>query len=256
MNPNGKALLKENKRYYLLDSLRGISIISMIAFHLCYDLFMIYGINTNWYFYPVTAVWERSICVVFILVSGMCLNFSENGIKRGILLNLAGFAVTCVTVIAEPNQAVWFGVLNLIGCSMMIVFILSESLKRIKPLFGSLISLLLYTVLYDVPRGYIGFFGFDIVKLPNFLYSSKYLAFLGFPSSDFFSTDYFPLIPWIFLFTAGFYLWNFIAEKNLTKYFEFKIPVFDKIGKYSLWIYLAHQPIIMGLLMLIMPVFN
>lgn len=256
MNSNGKALLKENKRYYLLDSLRGISIISMVAFHLCYDFFMIYGLNTDWYFYPTTTVWERSICVVFILVSGMCLNFSRNGIKRGIIVNLAGFAVTVVTVIVEPNQAVWFGVLNLIGCSMMIVFILSESLKRIKPLFGALISLLLYTVLYDVPRGYIGFFGFDIVKMPNFLYSSKYLAFLGFPSSDFFSTDYFPLIPWIFLFTAGFYLWNFIAEKNLTKYFEFKIPVFDKIGKYSLWIYLAHQPIIMGVLMLIMPVFN
>lgn len=252
MNPNGKALLKENKRYYLLDSLRGTSIISMIAFHLCYDLFMIYGINTSWYFYPITAVWERSICVVFILVSGMCLNFSENGIKRGILLNLAGFAVTCVTVIAEPNQAVWFGVLNLIGCSMMIVSVLSDNLKKIRPLSGALISFLLYAVSYDVPKGYVGLFGLDIVKLPDFLYSCKYLAFLGFPSSDFFSTDFFPLIPWIFLFAAGFYLWNFIVEKNLTKYFELKIPVLDKIGRYSLWIYLAHQPIIMGILMLAM----
>lgn len=252
MNPNGKALLKENKRYYLLDSLRGISIISMIAFHLCYDLFMIYGINTNWYFYPITAVWERSICVVFILVSGMCLNFTRNGIKRGILLNLAGFAVTCVTVIAEPNQAVWFGVLNLIGCSMMIVSVLSVNLKKIRPLSGALISFLLYAVSYDVPKGYVGLFGLDIVKLPDFLYSCKYLAFLGFPSSDFFSTDFFPLIPWIFLFAAGFYLWNFIVEKNLTKYFELKIPVLDKIGRYSLWIYLAHQPIIMGILMLAM----
>jgi uncharacterized membrane protein len=252
MNPNGKALLKENKRYYLLDSLRGISIISMIAFHLCYDLFMIYGINTSWYFYPITAVWERSICVVFILVSGMCLNFSGNGIKRGILLNLAGFAVTCVTVIAEPNQAVWFGVLNLIGCSMMIVSVLSDNLKKIRPLSGALISFLLYAVSYDVPKVYVGLFGLDIVRLPDFLYSCKYLAFLGFPSSDFFSTDFFPLIPWIFLFAAGFFLWNFIVEKNLTKYFELKIPVLDKIGRYSLWIYLAHQPIIMGILMLAM----
>lgn len=252
MNSNSKALLKENKRYYLLDSLRGISIISMIAFHLCYDLFMIYGINTSWYFYPITAVWERSICVVFILVSGMCLNFSGNGIKRGILLNLAGFAVTCVTVIAEPNQAVWFGVLNLIGCSMMIVSVLSDNLKKIRPLSGALISFLLYAVSYDVPKGYVGLFGLDIVKLPDFLYSCKYLAFLGFPSSDFFSTDFFPLFPWIFLFAAGFYLWNYIVEKNLTKYFELKIPVLDKIGRYSLWIYLAHQPIIMGILMLAM----
>jgi uncharacterized membrane protein len=219
MNPNGKALLKENKRYYLLDSLRGISTVSMVAFHLCYDIFMMYGLNTSWYFYPMTAVWERS---------------------------------TCVTVIAEPNQAVWFGVLNLIGCSMMIVSVLSDNLKKISPLSGALISLLLYAVSYDLQKGCVGFFGLDIVKLPDFLYSCKYLAFLGFPSSDFVSADYFPIIPWIFLFTAGFYLWNFIAQKNLAKYFEFKIPLFDKIGKYSLWIYLAHQPVIMGVLMLIM----
>lgn len=185
MNPNGKALLKENKRYYLLDSLRGISTVSMVAFHLCYDIFMMYGLNTSWYFYPMTAIWERSICVMFILLSGMCLNFSGNGIKRGVLLNLAGFAVTCVTVIAEPNQAVWFGVLNLIGCSMMIVSVLSDNLKKISPLSGALISLLLYAVSYDLQKGCVGFFGLDIVKLPDFLYSCKYLAFLGFPSSDF-----------------------------------------------------------------------
>lgn len=251
MNLNGKALSKENKRYYLLDSLRGISIVSMVAFHLCYDIFMMYGLNTDWYFYPLTTVWERSICVVFILISGICLNFSRNGIKRGIFLNLAGFAVTVVTVIAEPEQAVWFGILNLLGCSMMIVSVLSESLKKIRPLSGALISLLLYAVLYDVQNGSIGFFGFDFIRLPDFLYSCKYLAFLGLPSSDFMSTDYFPLIPWIFLFTAGFYLWNFIKEKNLAKYFEFKIPVFDKIGKYSLWIYLVHQPILMAILSMI-----
>lgn len=143
-------------------------------------------------------------------------------------MNLAGFAVTCVTVIAEPNQAVWFGVLNLIGCSMMIVSVLSDNLKKISPLSGALISLLLYAVSYDLQKGCVGFFGLDIVKLPDFLYSCKYLAFLGFPSSDFVSADYFPIIPWIFLFTAGFYLWNFIAQKNLAKYFEFKIPLFDK----------------------------
>ena len=167
-------------------------------------------------------------------------------------MNLAGVAVTCVTVIAEPNQAVWFGVLNLIGCSMMIVSVLSDNLKKISPLSGALISLLLYAASYDLQKGCVGFFGLDIVKLPDFLYSCKYLAFLGFPSFDFVSADYFPIIPWIFLFTAGFYLWNFIAQKNLAKYFEFKIPLFDQIGKYSLWIYLAHQPVIMGVLMLIM----
>ena len=129
---------------------------------------MMYGLNTSWYFYPMTAVWERSICVMFILLSGMCLNFSGNGIKRGVLLNLAGFAVTCVTVIAEPNQAVWFGVLNLIGCSMMIVSVLSDNLKKISPLSGALISLLLYAVSYDLQKGCVGFFRAGYRKIARF----------------------------------------------------------------------------------------
>lgn len=219
MNPNGKALLKENKRYYLLDSLRGISIVSMVAFHLCYDIFMMYGLNTSWYFYPMTAVWERSICVAFILLSGMCLNFSKNGIKRGIFLNLAGFAVTCVTVIAEPNQAVWFGVLNLLGCSMMIVSVLSDSLKKISPLSGALISLLLYAVSYDLQKGYMGFFGLDIVKLPDFLYSSKYLAFLGFPSPGLCVGRLFPAYPVDFPFYGRFLSLEFHQRKKSRKIF-------------------------------------
>ena len=134
----------------------------------------------------------------------------------------------------------------------MIVSVLSDNLKKIRPLSGALISFLLYAVSYDVPKGYVGLFGLDIVKLPDFLYSCKYLACLLYTSDAADETDFFPLIPWIFLFAAGFYLWNFIVEKNLTKYFELKIPVLDKIGRYSLWIYLAHQPIIMGILMLAM----
>lgn len=244
MISNGKDLQSIKKRYFLLDSLRGITIVSMVVFHLCYDIFMINSVNTDWYFYPITTVWERSICVMFILISGMCLNFSRNGVKRGIIVNLAGFAVTVATTLVIPEQAIWFGVLNLIGCSMMIVSVLKEQLGRIKPLFGALASLALYAVLYALPEHSIGLFKLELIPLPDFMYSCKYLAFLGLPSSDFLSTDYFPLIPWIFLFTAGYFLWRFVYEKGLAKYFEFKIPVFNVIGRYSLWIYLIHQPVL------------
>ena len=35
---------------------------------------------------------------------------------------------------------------------------------------------------------------------------------LGFPYDSFYSTDYFPLIPWIFLFFSGYYTWKLILR--------------------------------------------
>ena len=38
------------------------------------------------------------------------------------------------------------------------------------------------------------------LALPQALYASYTTAYLGFMPKSFFSTDYFPLLPWLFLF--------------------------------------------------------
>lgn len=239
------------QRYYLIDSLRGAAIISMVIFHLFYDLFVIYIPQSGWISQPLTAVWERSICVTFILISGISLNFSKCAYKRGIVLNICGFIVTTVTVLLIPSEAVWFGILNFLGCAVLILQPLRVYLDKIPPAFGTALSFLLYAVTYGVPNGFIGLFKLKFFDLPEWLYRFKWLSFLGFRSPGFMSTDYFPIIPWIFLFAAGYFLWRFIKEINAEKYFCFRVPVLDAIGRHSLLIYLAHQPIIMGVCMLI-----
>ncbi len=246
-------LRSSKTRYYLIDSLRGFALINMIAFHLLYDLFIIFGIDSGWFFQPLTVVWERFICISFIVISGISFNFSHKAYRRGILLNLFGFVITAVTVIAVPKQAVWFGILNLLGCSMLILQPLRSYLEKISPLCGAAVSLLLFSLTYGVPGKYIGFFGIRLFDLPDAMYGFKPLSFLGLRSADFISSDYFPIIPWIFMFAAGYFAWRFIESKELTEIFKFKIPVLDVLGRYSLWIYLAHQPVIMGILMLVIP---
>ena len=61
---------------------------------------------------------------------------------------------------------------------------------------------------------------------------------------SFFSSDYFPLIPWLFLFICGWFFWRFIKEHEWDGVFRFNIPVLSFIGRYSLIIYMAHQPIL------------
>ena len=243
-------LSEKRKRYFLIDSLRGFAVINMITFHLMYDIFMIYG-SGGWAYQPLAVIWERFICFSFILISGMSFNFSKNSYKNGLIVTLCGFAVTIVTVLAMPSQAIWFGILNSLGCCMLIAQPLREYFEKIPPLFGAVISFILFSLAYGIPKRFIGFFELRILELPDFLYGCKYLAFLGFPSAEFHSTDFFPLLPWIFLFFTGIFIWRFIKAKNLDRCFLFKIPVLDVIGRYSLWIYLAHQPLIMVALNLI-----
>ena len=240
-----KDTLKSKKRYDLIDSIRGFAVINMVAFHALYDIFIIYGDGsafTNSFF----AVWER-----FIIISGVSFNFSKHTVRNGIIVSLCGFVVTAVTAIAIPSQVVWFGILNLLGISMLICSALKDLFNAIPTVVGAILSFTLYAVTYGVPTGYIGFLGIPIIELPSFLYEYKYLSFLGFRSYDFVSSDYFPIIPWLFMFVFGIFLWRIIKKIKWEKYFYFKIPILNVIGRYSLIIYLLHQPVIMLIMTII-----
>ncbi len=245
-----------SQRYYLIDSLRGFALLNMVIFHLLYDVFQIYGIDAQWCFQPLTIVWERFICISFIIISGISLNFSHNAYKRGIILNVLGFIITVVTFIVMPGETIWFGILNFLGCAMLILQPLRCYFDKISSVLGMAVSIVLFAVLYGVPNKFIGFFNIKLFDLPHFMYGVNWLSFLGFHSADFSSSDYFPIIPWIFLFFAGYFIWRLIKTVNADKYFTFSVPILSTAGRYSLWIYLAHQPLILGILMLVFSMKN
>lgn len=228
-------------RYNLIDVIRALAIISMVIYHLCYDIFVVYGVDVSFYRYAPVVIWERSICFTFIAVSGISLNFSRHAYRRGIIVNFCGFAVTIVTVLFMPSEQIWFGVLNLIGCAMLITHALRPMLDRLRPAVGMAGSLLIFALTYGIPDGFLGFFSLRFLELPSFLYGCKYCAFLGFPSTDFRSSDYFPLLPWLFLFIFGYFLWRSVKSRGRDGFFRFDVPVLSFIGRHSLIIYMAHQ---------------
>ena len=240
-----------SRRYSLLDAIRAVAILNMIAYHLCYDIFCVFGVWSEFYLSLPVIIWERFICCTFIIVSGISMNFSRHGYRRGIIVNLFGFAITIVTVLAIPDQAVWFGILNFLGCAMIITFALRNELNRMKPLVGMVIFFLLFMMFYGIPHRFIGLFSYPLIHLPDALYQYRWLAFLGFQSRDFFSSDYFPLLQWIFLYLFGYQLWRFLAQKGFDRFFYLKIPVLDFIGRHSLIIYVVHQPVLYGICYLI-----
>ena len=236
-------------RLHLLDALRGLCLISMIGFHGMWNLVYLFGVDAPWYRGMPGYIWQQSICWTFILLSGFCWNFSRNHLKRGALVFGGGAVVSLVTCVLMPENRILFGVLTCIGSCMILMIPLEKLLKRLPAGLGLICSFGLFFLLRNCPEGSLGFERFVICDLPTSLYRNNLTAYLGFPQPGFFSTDYFSLIPWIFLFMAGYFLHRVLNEQNLNEnlFAKGNVPVLNWIGRYSLIVYLLHQPILYGL---------
>lgn len=278
MNPQIHWSNYMKQRFETLDTFRGIVIINMIAYHFLYDVFVIFGSNPFWYRNPGVHAWQQFICCSFIILSGFVWPYGKKkNLKRGIVINLLGFVITAFTLIFTPGQEVWFGILNFLGCAILLTFPLDMVMKKITqqpsskgsanpvankkshPVFwaGLVISIVLFFLFRKVNNGYLGFdffylFNTNLCQLPEALYQSKVLIPFGFPTDSFYSSDYFSILPWFFLYAFGYFLGRIIETKewfiNLS---HGRIPVLNWMGRKSIWIYMVHQVICYGLCMLI-----
>lgn len=240
------------KRLHLLDALRGFTLINMMAYHGLWNLVYLFGIKADWYRGNAGYLWQQAICWTFLLLSGFCWSFSRNHLKRGLTVFGGGIIVSLVTLIAMPESRILFGVLTCLGSCMLLLIPAEKWLKNVPALLGLAVSLCLFLLLRNVPSGCLGFEGIVIAPLPERLYRNLLTAYLGFPHRGFFSTDYFPLIPWFFLFVTGYFLFRCLEERGLNQrlFGKGQLPVLNWMGRHSLLLYLLHQPILYGLCLL------
>lgn len=237
------------KRYTGLDCLRGIVLISMILFHATWDLVYLFGVEWEWFLSGASRLWQQSICWSFILLSGFCWHFSRKPWKRGIMIFVAGIIITIVTKIFMPSGIIIFGVLTLLGSSMLIMVPLNQLMKHWNPVLSAMLFFGLFVFTRNVNYGYLGFGKWNFMALPQEWYRNLWTTYLGFMQPGFFSTDYFSLVPWLFLFVTGYFLkllfekhqWMDMLCKPQCKWLEW-------LGQHSLLIYMIHQPIVYGVL--------
>ena len=235
-------------RLHGLDTLRGLTLLSMIAYHTAWDLVWMFGVNWPWYRSLGAFVWQQSICWTFILLSGFCARLGKHTPRRGGIVFLCGTLITAVTVALMPANRVFFGVLSLLGASMLLTALLKPYLDRVPAAVGVIVSFTLFLLSYRVQLGTFGLF--FTVRLPVWLYLNDFTACFGFPPPGFFSTDYFPLLPWLFLFRTGYFLYGLFREPPRVL-MEPRPPFLTFLGRHSLEIYLFHQPVIYALLSLL-----
>lgn len=244
---------ERHPRYDFLDSFRGLVLISMIFYHACWDLVYIFGIKWSWYEGTGAYIWQQSICWSFILLSGFCWSLGKRHLKRGLLVFGGGIIISLVTILFMPQNRVVFGVLTLMGSCMLLMIPLEKWLSRITKQTGLVVMIFLFIITRNVNWGYLGFEGWNALKLPDFLYQGSVMTFLGFTEKGFYSTDYFSLIPWLFLFLSGYFIYRMMEEKQdfMNRYLIKGCRSLSFLGRHSLVIYMVHQPVIYGVLFIL-----
>ena len=253
-------LVKEKKRVLFLDILRGLAILNAVMYHLLYDLVYIFGVSVSWFSIRKCFVWQQSICITFILISGISFRLSRRPWKS--ILVRAGCAIllSVVTLVVIPEEVVVFGIIHFLGSAFLIAWLCRPLLRKIPTWLGLSISLFLFVFIRNISEGSVGIPGLWEYHLPVALYDNHFMFWTGFPSADFYSADYFPILPWIMLFFTGCFggIWWIKGSSILTARQEplDEKPIYrllDKslgaAGRKSLWIYMIHQPILYGALL-------
>lgn len=225
------------KRFWEIDAGRGMAVILMVFFNYSFaiDYFHVYRITEGWFFWWL---FPRLVAGIFIFLAGISLtiSYSRNSktskhIKRGAEIFGFGLLITAVTWLFVPEAAAWFGILHLIGLSIIIsLFFVAWKSKY----------LLLSGILLIIAGAYLNSLAFDF----------PWLLWLGLPPFSFTTLDYFPLLPWFGVFLAGMAAGKkyYMEGKRRFSLMERKIRPITFLGRHSLIIYLLHQPILLAIL--------
>ena len=244
------------KRYDLIDTLRGLAVISMIGFHACWLIsYFGFGISSQTLFGTAFTVWERSICMSFILIAGFSFSLGRNHLKSGLIIFGLGAVITAVTCLFLPDIRIVFGILTFIGSSTLLMIPIDKKMSKSlswtmsHKIFMLVIFMLLFVLTYNINKGYIGYMPDMAIVLPKGLYRGYVATFFGFMYPGFYSSDYFSLIPWFFLYICGYILHKIVIGSRFEGTIQKgRIPGINIIGRHSLIIYILH-PIIIYLIL-------
>ena len=238
--------MKKNDRIWELDALRGICILCVILIHLIFDLIYFIGLDLYlpaWYVFV-----QQYGGVIFVVLSGCCATLGSRSFRRGCIVFSCGMLISLVTFgmyrlgMASRDVIVWFGVLHLLA-SCMLLFGLTRGFWEALPAWV-LPVLCLALIFLTAPCA-------DGVTT-----QTPQLWLFGFTTPDFASADYFPLLPWFFVFLLGTWAGRYVKAGRLPQWFyTAKAPRLALVGRHALLLYVLHQPLLYALTMLLRLIF-
>jgi uncharacterized membrane protein len=217
----------------------------MALFHLSWDLSFLglaqIQMSANpWPWFP------RIIATIFLSLVGISLTISyarserphpfPKYLVRGLKVFGFGLAITLVTYLFIPREFVVFGILHMIGFSIVAAYLFLPPARR---------TLSLAVGVAFVVVG---------VYLNRQVTTSPWLIWLGIPQLGRPMADWYPVLPWFGLVLVGITTGHSLYPRG-TRRFALpdwsRVPVVRQLsflGRHSLLIYLVHQPVLLAIL--------
>lgn len=221
-----------------LDALRGIAVIGMIAFHAHYILLHLFGYtgidfpNLFWY------ILGRVVVIIYIFVAGISFwlfvmnkdmkMIRRRSIKRTCILSIIAFMITGITYIWFYEQRISFGIIHFFA----IVSVVSLGFMRFWG-WNTIIGMGIITLQFLI----------DIIPIDTNILFPIWLT-----NRDFFSADYYPLIPWLGYFLIWYGVVSLFDKKHrdylLFRGYSWILELPAYVWRHALVIYIVHAPVI------------
>jgi len=238
-----------SRRFAAIDVLRGAAVVWMTLFHFCFDLNYTGFIRQNFYDDPFWT-WQRTAIVsLFLFCAGLSQAVARDQgqdwprfWKRWVQVAGCALLVSVGSYAVFPLSFIYFGVLHGIAV-MLIVLRLTAGWGRWLWLAGA-VALALKPLAASAHAAW---------PMLGFLDTAAW-NWLGLISRKPVTEDYVPLVPWL-----GVMWWGLAAGQELLRtrpsWLGMRLPRSTAplawLGRWSLTWYMLHQPVLLGLLMLL-----
>lgn len=224
-------------RVVSLDVARGLAILAMIAYHFCFDLRYFGLLHAN-FEYDLRWLTARTLILSsFLAIAGVSAVLAERARprSRAWLRHVGVIAAAAVLVSAGsammfPQTWIWFGVLHGIALSLILArpFVARPGLAALAG-----IAVIALGVVYQ-----------------NAIFDNRMLGWIGFMTAKPLTEDYVPLFPWAGVLLLGIAAGHFLVGTRFaaTAWLGRAPAAIGRLGRHSLVVYLAHQPILIGAL--------
>lgn len=219
-----------------LDFLKGIALLFMVWDHIVYDLSDFFGFDVSSLGFFKEGIGFIS-SVIFMTTCGISLTLGRHNIKHGAEVFSLGMALTLFTLIFDKitgeESLILFGILHFLGLAMII----GHFVKKLPLWAVALLAVCAFTV---------GAYFEKITVTVPFLFP------IGLMTKDFYSSDYFPLLPNLGYVFIGIIFGRVLykEKKSLVKFIPEK-SVMCFLGRHTLFLYFAHQPVVFGVIYIV-----
>jgi uncharacterized membrane protein len=228
-------------RRALVDLIRGLAVALMLGYHFCYDLNYFHFVRFDFYNSPFWQGARVLILSLFLGVVGMSLHLATTDgirwrpyLRRLLWILLAAALVSLSSYVVFPDRWIYFGVLHFIAAASVLGL-------AFRPLCA-----------WNAPLGMAVIVVGTTVELT--LFDQPWLQWIGLMTYKPPTEDYVPVLPWLGVVLLGTGVARILYGARVIPAFavrEYSAPgsrALIVLGRHSLLIYLAHQPIFMAML--------